>query len=92
MVVKMNRIRFKDYLSLTEGRKPMWLKVVVGGMVLKVRNLSIQIQSEKDPQRQNQLLSQQNNLISYIVGLGIGVNSNDTPLTQIMRKGMVGKN
>ncbi len=61
-------------------------------MVLKVRNLSIQIQSEKDPQRQNQLLSQQNNLISYIVGLGIGVNSNDTSLTQIMRKGMVGKN
>jgi len=70
----------------------MWLKVVVGGMVLKVRNLSIQIQSEKDPQRQNQLLSQQNNLISYIVGLGIGVNSKDTSLTQIMRKGMVGKN
>ena len=84
-------LRFKDYCSLTEGRRPMWLKVVVGGMVLKVRNLSQQIQSEKDPQKQNKLISQQNNLISYIVGLGIGVNSKDNQLTNTMKKGFVGK-
>lgn len=87
----MNRIRFKDYVSLTEGRKPMWLKVVVGGMVLKIRTLSQQIQSETDRQRQMSLLSQQNNLISYIVGLGIGINSKDNQLVQTMRKGLVGK-
>ena len=79
-------IRFRDYYSLTEGRKPMWLKVVVGGMVMKVRNLS-----QQDPQRQNQLISQQNNLISYIVGLGIGVNSRDHQLTNTMKKGFMGK-
>tara|TARA_B100000085_G_scaffold285606_1_gene322449 strand:- start:3337 stop:3552 length:216 start_codon:yes stop_codon:yes gene_type:complete len=69
----------------------MWLKVVVGGMVMKVRNLSLQIQSEKDPQKQNKLISQQNNLISYIVGLGIGVNSNDSGLTNNMKRGFMGK-
>ena len=84
-------IRFRDYYSLTEGRKPMWLKDVVGGMVMKIRNLSLQIQSEKDPQKQNKLISQQNNLISYIVGLGIGVNSKDNQLTNTMKKGFVGK-
>ena len=69
----------------------MWLKVVVGGMVMKIRNLSLQIQSEKDPQIQNKLISQQNNLISYIVGLGIGVNSKDNQLTNTMKRGFVGK-
>ena len=68
----------------------MWLKVVVGGMVLKIRNLSNLIKSEKDPQKQNQLISQQNNLISYIVGLGIGVNSKDHQLTNTMKKGFIG--
>lgn len=84
-------VGFKTYVDLTEGRKPMWLKVVVGGMVMRIRNLSIQIQSEKDPQIQNKLISQQNNLISYIVGLGIGINSKDPQLTNQMRKGLVGK-
>jgi hypothetical protein len=80
-------LRLKDYIDLTEGRKPMWLKVVVGGMVLRIRNLSTQIQSETDPQKQNQLISLQNKLLSYIVGLGIGVNSNDTQLTNQMKRG-----
>ena len=84
-------IKFRDYYSLTEGRKPMWLKVVVGGMVMKIRNLSLQIQSEKDPQKQNKLISQQNNLIFYIIGLGIGVNSKDNQLTNTMRRGFAGK-
>ena len=84
-------IKFRDYYSLTEGRKPMWLKVIVGGMVMKIRNLSLQIQSEKDPQKQNKLLSQQNNLSYYIVGLGIGVNSKDNQLTNTMKRGFLGK-
>ena len=46
---------FKTYVDLTEGRKPMWLKVVVGGMVMRIRNLSIQIQSEKDPTNPKQI-------------------------------------
>ena len=67
----------------------MWLRVTVGGLVIKIRNLSNQIQNEKDPQKQNKLISQQNNLISYISGLGIGVGSTDNVLLNKI-KGTVG--
>ena len=70
-------LSFKSYTELKEGRYPVWLKVVTGGLVLKVRGLSNQIQNETDPVKQNQLISKQNNLLSYIVGLGIGVSSGD---------------
>ena len=70
-------LSFKSYTELKEGRYPVWLKVVTGGLVLQVRGLSNQIQNETDPVKQNQLISKQNNLLSYIVGLGIGVSSGD---------------
>jgi len=63
----------------------MWLRVTVGGLVIKIRNLSNQIQNEKDPQKQNKLISQQNNLISYISGLGIGVGSTDNVLLKRLK-------
>ena len=78
-------MRFKFYSEITEGKYPMWLRVTVGGLVVKIRNLSIQIQNEKDPQKQNKLISQQNNLISYISGLGIGVGSTDHTLLQRLK-------
>ena len=84
--------RFKNFLKenhLSEGKYPMWLRVTVGGLVIKIRNLSNQIQNEKDPQKQNKLISQQNNLISYISGLGIGVGSTDNVLLNKI-KGTVG--
>ena len=80
--------RFKNFLQethLNEGKYPMWLRVTVGGLVIKIKNLSIQIQNEKDPQKQNKLISQQNNLISYISGLGIGVVSTDNILLKRIR-------
>ena len=80
-------LRFKEYLELREGKYPTWLKFVTGGLVLKVRGLSTQIQNETDPVRQNKLISKQNNLLSYIVGLGIGVSSGDGKLlNRIKRK------
>jgi len=82
-------LRFKSYFQITEGKYPMWLRVTVGGLVIKIRNLSNQIQNEKDPQKQNKLISQQNNLISYISGLGIGVGSTDNVLLNKI-KGSVG--
>ena len=82
-------MRFKSYSQITEGKYPMWLRVTVGGLVIKIRNLSNQIQNEKDPQKQNKLISQQNNLISYISGLGIGVGSTDNVLLNKI-KGTVG--
>lgn len=82
-------MRFKFYSEITEGKYPMWLRVTVGGLVVKIRNLSIQIQNEKDPQKQNKLISQQNNLISYISGLGIGVGSTDNVLLKRIKGGIV---
>ena len=83
-------MRFKSYSEITEGKYPMWLRVTVGGLVVKIRNLSIQIQNEEDPQKQNKLISQQNTLISYISGLGIGVGSTDHTLLQRLKGTMNG--
>ena len=79
-------LRFKEYSELREGRYPTWLKFVTGGLVLKVRGLSNQIQNETDPVKQNRLISKQNNLLSYIVGLGIGVWSGDRGLLNRIKK------
>ena len=79
--------RFRSFIS--EGKYPLWLRFTVGGLVVKIRNLSIQIQNEKDPQKQNKLISQQNNLISYISGLGIGVGSTDNVLLKRIKGGIV---
>ena len=83
-------MRFKGYTQLKEGKYPIWLKVVVGGIVMKIRNLQTEINGEKDLNKQNELISQQNTLLSYISGLGIGGNSNDRLLMNRMRKGMMG--
>ena len=78
-------IRFKEFSQIQEGKYPMWLRFTVGGLVIKIRNLSSQIQKEKDPQIQNKLISQQNSLISYITGLGIGVGSTDNVLLKRLK-------
>jgi hypothetical protein len=69
---------FKTYIH--EGKYPIWVRVTVGSLVLRIRNLSHQIENEEDPVRQNRLLSQQNKLLSYITGLGIGISSSDSTL------------
>ena len=79
-------LSFKSYTELKEGRYPVWLKFVTGGLVLKVRGLSYQIQNETNPIKQNQLISKQNNLLSYIVGFGIGVSSGDRGLLNSIKK------
>jgi len=76
-------IRFKEFIS--EGQYPKWVRVTVGSLVLKIRKLSIQFEKEKDPIEQNNLLSQQNKLLSYINGLGIGVRTDDKVLLQKLR-------
>ena len=79
-------LSFKSYTELKEGRYPVWLKFVTGGLVLKVRELSNQIHNETDPVKQNKLISKQNNLLSYIVGLGIGVSSGDRGILNRIKK------
>tara|TARA_B100000085_G_C18550557_1_gene515703 strand:+ start:1413 stop:1676 length:264 start_codon:yes stop_codon:yes gene_type:complete len=82
----MKMIRLKEYIEITEGRSPMWVKGLVGGMVLQIRQLHSKIMLEKDPTKQNKLISQQNKLISYISGLGIGFSSNNRNVQQQMRQ------
>ena len=83
-------LRFTEYTSIYEGRYPNWVKIVVGAMVLRIKNLEGQIKREKDVQLQNKLISQQNSLISYISGLGIAVSSNDKVLMNRMKSRLGG--
>lgn len=71
-------MRFKTFV--TEGKYPVWVRITVAGLVLKIRNLTNRIQQEKNPVKQNQLIAQQNKLISYVSGLGIGVGTDDKAL------------
>ena len=63
--------RFKTYIA--EGKYPVWVRVTVGTLVLRIRSLSVLIQKEDDPVMQNKLLS-------YINGLSVGVSSSDAVL------------
>ena len=38
--------RFKQFITIKEGRYPMWVKFVVGGLVLQMKNLSNRIKTE----------------------------------------------
>ena len=74
---------FKTFLN--EGSYPLWTKAVTAGLVLKVRNLSNQIERERDPAKQNQLIGQQNKLLAYLNGLGIAVGTKDQQLMTSVR-------
>ena len=63
---------FKQFLN--EGSYPLWTKAVTAGLVLKVRNLSIQIDREVDMTKQNVMIGQQNKLLAYLNGLCYGIN------------------
>ena len=76
-------IRFKTFVA--EGRYPMWVRVTVGTLALKIRNLSVRIENETDPVKQNALIAQQNKLLSYMNGLGVGVGSSDTVLLKKLK-------
>ena len=74
---------FKTYIK--EAKHPTWVRLTVAALVIKMRNLSSRIESEKDPVIQNKLISQQTNLHSYITGLGIGVGPSDKLLLKRMK-------
>ena len=73
-------LSFAEYTELTEGTYPAWVKITVGAIVLKVRNLSTRIQGETDPVKQNRLIAQQNKLLAYVGGLGVAVSTSDKQL------------
>ena len=45
---------FRSFIH--EGKYPVWVKLSVGSLILKMKNLTAQIQSEPDPIKQNQLI------------------------------------
>lgn len=83
-------IRFKEFIELKEGKYPLWVRFLVGTLVLRMNSLTKKIESEKDPKKQNDLISQQNSINSYISGLGVGVSSTDTVLLNRLKKGFGG--
>jgi hypothetical protein len=74
---------FKSFMN--EGSHPLWTKAVTAGLVLKVRNLSNQIERERDPAKQNQLIGQQYKLLAYLNGIGIAVGTKDQQLMTSVR-------
>ena len=74
---------FKQFVN--EGSYPLWTKAVTAGLVLKVRNLSNQIDREVDVAKQNVMIGQQNKLLAYLNGLGIAVGTNDQQLMTSVR-------
>ena len=77
-------VSFKTYI--TEGKYPVWMRITVASLVMKIRNLSSQIEQEEDLTKQNVLIAKQNKLLSYISGLGIGVGTKDTATLNRIRR------
>ena len=77
---------FRSFIN--EGKYPVWVKLSVGSLILKMKNLTAQIQSEPDPIKQNQLIARQNDLLSYMSGLGIAVGTTDRVLIKRLKSVM----
>ena len=77
-------VSFKTYI--TEGKYPIWMRITVASLVMKIRNLSSQIEKEEDPIKQNVLIAKQNKLLSYISALGIGIGTKDTATLNRIRR------
>ena len=74
---------FRSFIN--EGKYPVWVKLSVGSLILKMKNLTAQIQSEPDPVKQNQLIARQNDLLSYMSGLSIAVGTTDRVLIKKLK-------
>ena len=64
---------------------PVWDRVPIGLLVLKLRNLSNKIQKWRWSHQTKQTISKQNKLLSYTNGLGISVRSSDTVLLKRLK-------
>ena len=74
---------FRSFIH--EGKYPVWVKLSVGSLILKMKNLTTQIQSEPDPIKLNQLIARQNDLLSYMSGLSIAVGTTDRVLIKRLK-------
>ena len=74
---------FRSFIH--EGKYPVWVKLSVGSLILKMKNLTAQIQSDPDPRKQNQLIARQNDLLSNMSGLSIAVGATDRILIKRLK-------
>ena len=76
--------------QIDEGRFPTWVKVITFGLISKIQSLQNKIDQSDDLSSQIKLLSKQNTNLSYLIGLSIGVDSDDSKLMNRI-KGRIGK-
>jgi len=75
----------KSFKQFTKENYSNFIKGSVGYIVLKIRNLETRINNESNPVIQNNLIAQQNKLLGYISGIGIGASSKDRRILSKMK-------
>jgi len=81
---------FSQFVKESKGY-PNWVRLGVVGIVMKIRNIQSQIESEPDSEKRDKLLSKQLSLLGYLNGLGIGVDTKDRNLMSKMSSGIRSK-
>ena len=66
--------------SLTETKCPTWLKASVVVFITRMARLQKEIHQTEDVARKLDLIAEQNKILSYLSGLSIGVDAEDTGL------------
>jgi len=77
--------RFKTYLTERFGHGA-WVKGTALMLMGQVKGLSNKIESEKDEATRSRLIARQNNLIAYMVTLGIAIDIKDKSLLNRAKK------
>ena len=76
-------LSFREYLLIEGAGYPTWVKGSALLLTSKLKSLTSEIKSTKDPLRKLALIAQQNSLLGYMATLGIAVDVNDKNVLQI---------
>lgn len=89
-MITFREIRDQDQpaIQVTEGRYPLWLRVLVVAQLAAINRLNTKIQNETDVLEAVRMLGEQNAKVGVITGLSIAIGSSDKRLLQRLRRGM----
>lgn len=73
-------MRYSEYIEERKSGYPKWVKGSMIALVMGITKLQDQIENETDLKKQNDLLGRQNRLVSYITGMGVGIDIEDRTL------------
>ena len=73
-------LTFNDYVLLEKSSYPTWVKATSLLITARIRNLSNQIQLEKNLEKKLNLIAKQNNLLAYLGTLGLAIDTGDVSL------------